>query len=226
MSRWAAWMAIACLPSCGGATAKGAPTKPVADASVAPHVDARAPLSDAEISDARAHGRDAFRTPSYDAARCDGGCLFGATICTPDDRGVETCGLLATGCTGWGPVVPCGIHEACEQYDAAFGSSALCMCNPPPCTTASTFCDGDGGIFTCAVDDHGCFYEAGTTPCAAPNICFFTGCDIGLYLGALCLPPCADGCGPDASGPPVCTGAAPEAGCACPGGSWCGGCGP
>jgi hypothetical protein len=203
----------ACLLGCGRVTSDdGLRTNARPDGSVVLHGDA-APLSDGSVvlhPDA-APLSDGSPVPRSDAPACTNGCLFGATVCTPDGLGVQRCELQATGCTAWGPVSACSAHESCQQSDTPYGTSALCICDTSTCMMASAFCDGQGGLVACAVDDHGCFYEA--------------SCEVGTPLDAVCLPVC-DSCLSDAATIPSCTGMAPDAGCSCPGWSICQPCGP
>jgi hypothetical protein len=212
-SRGFAWACWACLLGCGRVTSDdGLRTKAGPDGSVVLHPDA-ALLSDG--SPAR----------SSDAPACTNGCLFGATVCTPDDLGVQTCGLQTTGCTAWSPVVACSPHELCQGIMTPYGSSALCTCDTSTCMAAGPSCDANGDLVVCAVDDHGCYYEASITPCTAPNVCFYTACNPGL-ADAVCRPTCEGACLSDAGTGVGCGAVPPDAGCGCPGWSLCQVCAP
>ena len=83
-------------------------------------------------------------------------CQNGTTRCSGSS--LQTC----SGNT-WTIPVSCGAHQTC----AGASGSAMCSCKSDSvCDALGPSCSGTSTLAMCMMDSQGCFYEAGSSPCA------------------------------------------------------------
>lgn len=140
--------------------------------------------------------------PGGDGGMCTDDCTDGATRCSPDSDGVQTCAEQSNGCLGWGDPDACG-EETCVS-----GACTTCTTGAKRCSTngnveqctAGTWFQTDGCAFGCSAG--ACQSTVACTPGAhrcngnAVEVCNSSG--TAYLLSATCSSACSNG---------LCTGA-------------------
>jgi hypothetical protein len=101
-------------------------------------------------------------TPTTDGGMCTDACTDGATRCSPDSDGVQTCAEQASGCLDWGDPAACGtqtcVSGACET-----------------CTTGAVRCSTNGNVEQCTsgswFETEGCAFGCTAGACQSTVAC-------------------------------------------------------
>jgi hypothetical protein len=103
---------------------------------------------------------------------CPTSCTQGAKRC--GTSGVQTCIVLANGCTTWDVERPCGTHQSCQGNEP----TAACQCKasgsskcPLPGSTTGNFCESTELLQSCNRDGDGCYYLGTPQTCSALKPC-------------------------------------------------------
>jgi hypothetical protein len=102
-----------------------------------------------------------------DAGECIGECTDQCTANAKEcdsTSGYKVCATQASGCLGWGAVVPCGGNEICDQGSCAPNCT-------DKCTEGTTSCDASNGTKPCELKSSGCWDWGAVTPCDAGEVC-------------------------------------------------------
>ncbi len=160
-------------------------------------------------------------------AQCKDACTSGATQCSPDGSGVETCDLQANGCYGWTPSAACAVGQSCSNGQCGNGCTDGCL------TSGATRCTADySGVETCQTQANGCLGWSAGVACGAGETCS------GGFCSTSCPYACIQNttqCAADGSGVQTCveqangcyewsSGVACAAGQSCSGGQCVTGC--
>lgn len=101
-------------------------------------------------------------TPGGDGGMCTDACDDGAVRCATDTDGVQTCGVQADGCLGWGDAATCG-EQTC--VDGACTT----------CTTGAVRCSTNGNVEQCTdgawFETEGCAFGCSAGACQATVSC-------------------------------------------------------
>ncbi len=136
---------------------------------------------------------------------CDDACgEAGLTRCGPDDRGVETCQELDSGCLGWIYTSCPDGAPFCVEHEGTAGCTEACV---DACTLDDTRCDGDGNaVETCVTGPDGCT-DWSAAPCTGETPVCVDDADGTRCTAVLCADDCPAGelrCNGDDTGIETC----------------------